>query len=91
MSHQIELLELCRGLNRRQGHTMVAVLHDLNQAARYGDHIVAMKDGSIVATGSPDEVITEELVSEVFHIDARVIPDPESGSPLVVARWRHRD
>ena len=89
VSHQIELLELCRSLNRRQGHTLVAVLHDLNQAARYADHIIAMKDGEVVATGSPGEVITESLVSSVFGVDARVIPDPESGSPLVVPRWPH--
>jgi iron complex transport system ATP-binding protein len=67
----------------------VAVLHDLNQAARYADHVIAMKDGSVVATGSPAEVITEELVASVFGLHARVLPDPESGSPLVVPRWRH--
>ncbi|WP_298037309.1 ABC transporter ATP-binding protein [uncultured Microbacterium sp.] len=89
LNHQIELLELCRSLNRAQGTTLVAVLHDLNQAARYADHIIAMKDGTIVRTGSPDEVITESLVSDVFGLDARVILDPESKSPLVVPRWRH--
>ncbi|NHI16532.1 ABC transporter ATP-binding protein [Microbacterium excoecariae] len=90
VSHQIELLELCRSLNRTQGHTLVAVLHDLNQAARYADHIIAMKDGEVVATGTPDAVITEALVADVFGLDARVIPDPESASPLVVPRWSHR-
>lgn len=89
VSHQIELLELCRTLNRVQGHTLVAVLHDLNQAARYADHIIAMKDGEVVDTGTPAEVITESLVSEVFGLDARVIQDPESGSPLVLPRWPH--
>ncbi|MGN7966016.1 ABC transporter ATP-binding protein [Microbacterium sp. 22179] len=89
VSHQIELLELCRTLNRTQGHTLVAVLHDLNQAARYADHVIAMKDGEVVATGAPGEVITEALVADVFGLDARVIADPESGSPLVVPRWPH--
>lgn len=89
LSHQIELLELCRTLNRGEGNTLVAVLHDLNQAARYADHIVAMKDGAVVSTGDPATVITEDLVTDVFGLDARVIPDPESGSPLVVPRWRH--
>lgn len=89
VSHQIELLELCRALNRTQGNTLVAVLHDLNQAARYADHIIAMKDGDVVATGAPGDVITEALVADVFGLDARVIPDPESGSPLVVPRWPH--
>lgn len=89
VSHQIELLELCRTLHRTQGHTLVAVLHDLNQAARYADHVIAMKDGEVVATGAPGDVITEALVADVFGLDARVIPDPESGSPLVVPRWPH--
>ena len=89
LSHQVELLELCRSLNRCGENTLVAVLHDLNQAARYADHIIAMKDGAVVATGAPADVITESLVDEVFGLDARVILDPESASPLVVPRWRH--
>lgn len=89
LSHQVELLELCRRLNRTHGHTLVAVLHDLNQAARYADHIVAMHEGTIVASGAPEEVITEQLVAEVFGLDARVMPDPESGTPLLLPRWRH--
>ena len=88
LSHQIELLDLCRTLNRETGTTLVAVLHDLNQAARYADHLIAMKDGEVVAAGDPHEVLTEELVAEVFSLDARVITDPESGTPLVVPRWR---
>lgn len=89
VSFQIELLDLCRSLNREKGHTLVAVLHDLNQAARYADHMIAMKSGEIVATGPPHEVITEEMVHRVFGLDARVISDPESGSPLVIPRWSH--
>ena len=88
LSHQIELLDLCRTLNRETGTTLVAVLHDLNQAARYADHLIAMKDGEVVAAGDPHAVLTEELVAEVFSLDARVIADPESGTPLVVPRWR---
>ncbi len=89
VSYQVELLELCRTLNRTKSYTLIAVLHDLNQAARYADHIIAMKDGEIVATGTPHEVITEELVQSVFGVDARIIDDPESGSPLMIPRWRH--
>ncbi|WP_455006552.1 ABC transporter ATP-binding protein [Corynebacterium propinquum] len=90
LNHQIELLELCRRLNREEGTTMVAVLHDLNQAARYGDHIIAMKDGSIVAQGSPEKVFTEELLATAFRVNAKVICDPESQTPLVIPRWDHR-
>jgi iron complex transport system ATP-binding protein len=63
---------------------VVIVLHDLNQAARYADHLVAMKDGRIVAEGHPGDVVTAELVREVFGLAAVVIPDPVTGSPLVI-------
>ncbi|QKT06676.1 ABC transporter ATP-binding protein [Gordonia sp. X0973] len=86
IAHQIELLELCRSLNREQGRTVVAVLHDLNQACRYADHIVAMRDGRIVAQGEPARVVTEEVVQEVFGLACRIIDDPESGTPLVIPR-----
>jgi iron complex transport system ATP-binding protein len=86
IAHQIELLELCVRLNREQGTTMVAVLHDLNQAARYADHLVVMKAGVIVAQGDPRAVLTAELVGEVFGLGCRIIDDPESHTPLVIPR-----
>lgn len=89
VSYQIELLELCRKLNREREYTLVAVLHDLNQAARYADHIIAMKDGEVVATGNPSDVITEELVRTVFGVDSKIIADPESGAPLMIPTWHH--
>lgn len=81
IAHQIELLELCVRLNREQGTTMVAVLHDLNQAARYADHLVVMKSGRIVAQGDPREVMTAELVEDVFGLGCRIIDDPEDAHP----------
>ncbi|MGW6455797.1 ABC transporter ATP-binding protein [Streptomyces sp. NPDC055078] len=84
IAHQVEVLDLVRRLNHERGRTVVAVLHDLNQAARYADHLVAMKAGRIVAEGRPEEVVTASLVREVFGLDAMVIPDPVTGSPLVV-------
>jgi len=86
IAHQIELLELCVRLNREQNTTMVAVLHDLNQAARYADHLVVMKAGAIVAQGDPREVMTAELVEEVFGLGCRIIDDPETHTPLVIPR-----
>lgn len=83
ISHQYELLELCRDL-RSTGHTLVAVLHDLNQAARYATHLVVMKDGQIVTAGRPDEVLTEELIEDVYSLPCRVISDPVTGQPLVI-------
>ncbi|WP_079064346.1 ABC transporter ATP-binding protein [Streptomyces sp. NRRL F-4489] len=84
IAHQVEVLDLVRRLNRDRGRTVVAVLHDLNQAARYADHLVAMKAGRIVAQGPPGEVVTAGLVEEVFGLAAVVVPDPVTGSPLVV-------
>lgn len=84
IAHQIELLELCGRLNREQGTTMVAVLHDLNHACRYADHLVAMKAGAIVAQGDPREVVTAELIADVFGLACRIIDDPETHTPLVI-------
>ncbi|MFD4871308.1 ABC transporter ATP-binding protein [Streptomyces sp. NPDC058412] len=89
IAHQVEVLDLIRRLNRERGRTVVAVLHDLNQAARYADHLVAMKAGRVVAEGPPSSVVTAELVEEVFGLTSLVIPDPVTGSPLVIpgAPW----
>jgi ABC-type cobalamin/Fe3+-siderophores transport system ATPase subunit len=84
IAHQIELLELCVRLNREQGTTMVAVLHDLNQAARYATHLIVLQQGRIIARGAPADVVTEDLVRQVFGVGARVIPDPETNTPLIV-------
>ncbi|MFF2051796.1 ABC transporter ATP-binding protein [Leifsonia sp. NPDC058194] len=83
IAHQFELLELFHELNL-EGRTLVAVLHDLNQASRYATHIIAMNDGRIVAQGAPADVVTADLVHDVFGLPAHVLPDPVSGTPLVV-------
>lgn len=83
LAHQLEVLELCTRLNR-DGRTLVAVLHDLNQAARYATHLIAMSNGALVAEGSPREVVTEETVHAVFGVHSRVIDDPETGTPMVI-------
>ncbi len=87
IAHQIELLDLLADLNR-QGHTVVAVLHDLNQACRYATHLVAMKDGAIVASGAPAQIFTEALVEQVFGLASMIIDDPVTGTPLLVPRLR---
>ncbi len=89
LAHQVEVLELVAELNARRGRTIVMVLHDLNHAARYAHHVVAMKDGRIVAEGAPAQVVTEELVAEVFGLDCAVVPCPVTARPLVVPRGRH--
>ncbi|WP_018654964.1 ABC transporter ATP-binding protein [Actinomadura flavalba] len=89
IAHQIEVLDLCADLHE-QGRTVVAVLHDLNHAARYATHLVALHDGRLVAEGAPGDVVTAELVESVFGMPCRVIDDPETGTPLVVPAARRK-
>jgi iron complex transport system ATP-binding protein len=89
INHQVELLDLLTDLNRASGKTVVLVLHDLNLACRYADHIIAMKKGTIVAEGPPREVIDAGVVTDVFGLDCEVVPDPVSGTPMIVPRGRH--
>ena len=86
IAHQIELLDLLATLNRDNGNTLVAVLHDLNHACRYADHIIAMKDGAVVTEGPPAEIVTADLVEAVFGLPCRIIDDPESHTPLVIPK-----
>jgi len=86
IAHQIELLELLTRLNRDEGKTIVAVLHDLNQACRYATHLVAMRDGRVMAEGLPADIVTAELVEAVFGLPCLIIEDPISHTPLVVPR-----
>jgi iron complex transport system ATP-binding protein len=89
VAHQVEVLDLLTDLNRTRGTTIVMVLHDLNLAARYADHLVALASGRVHAVGTPAEVLTEENVRAVFGLDSQVIPDPTSGKPLMLPIGRH--
>ncbi len=89
IAHQIELLELFKDLHE-QGNTLVAVLHDLNHAARYATHLIAMKAGEVIAQGHPSDIVTEELVEEVFGLKCKVIPDPITNNPLIIPLGRDR-
>lgn len=84
MAHQLEVLELLQKLNEEQERTIVMVLHDLNQAARFADHIVALKDGEIVKSGSYEEVITQDVLRKVFNIDAVIGRDPRTNKPMCI-------
>jgi iron complex transport system ATP-binding protein len=90
LSHQIDVLELVARLHAERGRTVVVVLHDLNLAARYARRLVAMKDGELVASGTPAEVLTEQLLADVFDLEARILPDPVAGTPMVVPVRRLR-
>jgi len=89
INHQVELLDLLTDLNRGRGTTIVLVMHDLNLACRYADHVIAMKHGVIVAEGAPADVIDADVVSDVFGLRCEVVPDPVCGTPMVVPRGRH--
>lgn len=91
IAHQIELMTLLENLNRESGRTIVAVLHDLNQACRFATHMIAMRDGRIVAEGEPGAIMTEELVADVFSLHAIIASDPVSRTPMVVPRGGLRD
>ena len=84
LSHQLDVLRLVRSINRERGATVVMVLHDLTLAGRYSDRLIVVGEGRVIADGSPWEVLTPEVLREAFDLDALVIPDPSSGSPLIV-------
>lgn len=84
LTHQVELLDLLTDLNRRYATTVVMVLHDLNLAARYADHLVVMNDGKVVAEGDPRDTLTPGLLSSAFGLSSIIIEDPETSSPLIV-------
>ncbi|MCC3358218.1 ABC transporter ATP-binding protein [Bacillus sp. REN16] len=82
MAHQLEILELLQKLNQEQNRTIVMVLHDLNHAARFADYIIALKYGQIVKAGTSEEVITNKVLEEIFHIDALIGKDPRTNKPM---------
>ncbi|RUR75561.1 putative siderophore transport system ATP-binding protein YusV [Chlorogloeopsis fritschii PCC 6912] len=84
LAHQIEVLDLLYELHQHQGRTIVMVLHDLNHACRYADYLVAVKEGRIFTAGEPKQVMTEEMVLEVFGLECRVVNDPVVGTPMCV-------
>jgi iron complex transport system ATP-binding protein len=89
VAHQVEVLDLLTDLNRARGTTIVMVLHDLNLAARYADHLVAIAGGRVHAAGEPADVLTEDCVRAVFGLESQVIVDPTSGRPLMLPLGRH--
>ncbi|MDW4287105.1 ABC transporter ATP-binding protein [Staphylococcus saprophyticus] len=84
ISHQLEILELITQLNKEQGCTIIMVLHDINQAVRFSDHLITMKNGDIIATGETEEVLTKDILEKVFNIDVEISTDPRTGKPMLV-------
>jgi iron complex transport system ATP-binding protein len=89
ITYQIEILDLLTDLNRKRGTTIVMVLHDINLSARYADYIFAVKKGELIAQGAPSDIISEELMKQIFGLDCAVIKDPVSGSPFIVPKGRY--
>lgn len=82
MAHQLEVLDIVKSLNEQHSCTVVMVLHDINHAARYSDHLIAMQKGIIIQTGTPQEIVSAEVIRKVFHIDARIMEDPVTNTPV---------
>ena len=89
IAYQVEILDLLMELNKKRGTTILMVLHDINLSARYADHIFAMSKGKLIAQGSPSEVISRELMKQIYGLDCQIIEDPVSGTPLIVPEGRH--
>ncbi|SFS30316.1 ABC transporter ATP-binding protein [Marininema halotolerans] len=90
LTHQIEVLDLLYDLNEQEGRTIVMVLHDLNLASRYAHEIIAIKKGQIYNQGCPEDIVNEQLVQDVFHLDCKVIPDPLFGTPMCIPHGKGR-
>lgn len=82
MAHQLEVLDIVKSLNEQHSCTVVMVLHDINHAARYSDHLIAMRNGIIMQTGTPQEILSAEVMRKVFNIDARIMEDPVTNTPV---------
>jgi ABC-type cobalamin/Fe3+-siderophores transport system ATPase subunit len=94
LTHQLEVLELCKHLTGDGHRTIAAVMHDLGHACRYADHLIAMRDGAVVAAGTPADIVTTEFVRDVFDVEAKIILDPVAGTPLVIPmtkKWSNDD
>ncbi|MFV0395424.1 MAG: ABC transporter ATP-binding protein [Coprobacillaceae bacterium] len=90
LTHQIEILDILRELNEKMGTTIVMVLHDINLSARYSDHIIALKDGKLIAEGEPCTIINEELINTVFNLECSIINDPISNTPLIIPKGKYK-
>ncbi|MEA5512584.1 ABC transporter ATP-binding protein [Nodularia sp. UHCC 0506] len=90
LAHQIEVLDLLWELNQKHSRTLVMVLHDLNQACRYADYLVAVKQGKIYGYGTPEEVMNKTTVQEVFGLDSQIVTDPVAGTPMCIPISRIR-
>jgi len=89
ITYQVEILDLLMDLNKKFGTTIVMVLHDINLSARYADYLFAMRDGSLIAEGAPNDIISSELIKDTFNLDCQVMNDPVSNTPLIVPLGRY--
>lgn len=89
ITYQVEILDLLTDLNKKYGTTIVMVLHDINLSARYADYLFTMKQGQLIAEGTPQDIVTSELIKETFQLECAVITDPVSQTPLILPIGRH--
>jgi len=84
LAHQLEILQLLQDLNKKEKRTIVMVIHELNNAARFADYMIGVKDGKIICDGEPDKVMTKENLKNIFNIDAEVVKDPRNDKPVCI-------
>lgn len=91
LAHQLEILELLQKLNQEENKTVVMVLHDLNHAARFGNYMIAVKNGKVIMEGTPHDVMTKKVLKDAFNIDADIVVEPNSGSPVCLTYDLHEE
>lgn len=84
LAHQLEVLEVLQKLNEQENRTIIMVIHDLNHAARFSDYMVAIRNGAIMKEGEPEKVMRSDVLKDVFHIDAEIVPDPRNNKPVCI-------
>ena len=89
IAYQVEVLDILTDLNIKYSTTIVMVLHDINLSCRYADYLFAIKNGRLIAEGKPENILNDKLIKDIYNMEAKIITDPVSKSPMIVPIGRH--